>query len=62
MNIFGIEITKADSNGNGYVKRKECHRAHEDLTKYLDGRFNDLNIRIQDLKDTVNGYIDLVKR
>jgi hypothetical protein len=60
MNIFGVEIQFSNSNGK-YIKRKECHQAHENLQKYLDERFNDTNKRIDDFMGSVNNYINLLK-
>jgi hypothetical protein len=60
MNIFGIEVQLSNSNGK-YVKRKECHEAHNKLERFLDQKFTDTNIRINDLKDSIDNYIDLLK-
>jgi len=59
MNLFGFDIS---FNGNGkYVKKKECHEAHERLEKFLDDKFADTNKRIDDFILSVNNYINLLK-
>lgn len=60
MNLFGIEIQLSNSNGK-YVKRKECHDAHDELEKFLDQKFTDTNRRIDDFMNSVNNYIGLLK-
>ena len=60
MNIFGVEIQFSNSNGK-YVKRKECHEAHDKLEKFLDQKFEDTNRRIDDFMNSVNNYIDLLR-
>lgn len=59
MNIFGIEIQFANSNGK-YIKRKECHQSHNELKSFLDIRFGEVNTRIDDLKDTLKICVDFI--
>lgn len=63
MNLFGVDISlaKRDLNGN-YVKKEECHRAHEDLKIYLDSNFKGLNSRIEDFQKAVMTYVDLLTK
>jgi len=61
MNIFGVEIQFSNSNGK-YVKRKECHQAHDRLQLYLDEKFEDTNRRITDFMNSVDNYINLLKK
>ena len=60
------------SNGK-YVKREECHEAHEKLEGYLEKQFAGINKRIDDqfagsnkrVDDfilSVNNYISLLKK
>lgn len=60
MNIFGLEITFS-RNGKTPVTKKECHEAHTKLESFLEVRFIDLNKRVDDLKDSLNNYIHLLK-
>lgn len=50
---------------NGYVKKSDCHEAHEKLEASLDDRFKGLkehvDARIDDLKTAINNYIGLLK-
>ncbi len=64
MNIFGIEISfsKKTEGGAKFVKQDDCHEAHVALTKYLEGKFDDTNRRIDDFMNSVNNYIGLLKK
>jgi hypothetical protein len=62
---FGPVTIHFGSNGK-YVKREDCHEAHDKLDKSLDTRFESLRIhldtRINDLVNATNNYIDLLKK
>lgn len=56
-----------------FVRREECHEAHKSLQKYLDDRFNNVNQtilsglgavnnRIDDVLNSVNNYVQLLKK
>lgn len=53
------------ANGR-YIKREECHQAHDKLEKSLDTRFFELrshiDARIQDLVNATNNYVNLLKK
>lgn len=43
------------------VNREECHTAMEKLEEHIDEHFQDVNVRIGDLKDTVNMAVTLLR-
>ena len=68
MNLFGINVSWEGKNGK-YVNKEECHKAHDELTKYLDARFNetkqlieDVHRRVDDGQKAVMTYVDLLTK
>lgn len=62
MNFFGIEISLAKNQNGKYVKKDECHKVHNELTRFLDEKFTDTNTRINDLMNSINNYISLLRK
>jgi hypothetical protein len=68
MSWLGLNISFPWTKNN-YVRRDECHKAHDDLTKFLDAKFGeaknlieDLHRRIDDHQKAVITYIDLLSK
>jgi len=57
MNLLGFDVTFSGKNGK-YVKTRECHQAQNSIKEsvqglrgHFDTRIDDVNSRIEDLKD-----------
>ncbi|MDD5387609.1 MAG: hypothetical protein PHQ22_10490 [Sulfuricurvum sp.] len=61
IKAFGVEVEIKNGSNCKYVSQKECHKAHDDLTKYLDSKFANTTQRIDDFMNSVDNYVELLK-
>ncbi len=67
MGLWNLLNANIQFGSNGiYVRKKDCHEAHDKLEKMLDIRFTDLkshfDTRVGDLKTAIDNYISLLKK
>ena len=60
VSLVGLCISLAKNKNGAYVKKDDCIRNHDGVSKQIDTlknhvdiRFDDLNIRIDDIKDLI---------
>ena len=65
FSMFGLDISLSSEREKGknkcFIEREDCHEAMAKLEHSIEKNFNATNIRIDDLKGTLDLVIGLLK-